>query len=78
MKKIKRKSYKDILKKSYAIKLLKNKYLIKSFLKENEKLKIKVFQVRRNGIYIKVIGKLTKVSLEIMIKKREINLAYEI
>lgn len=78
MKKIKRKSYKDIFKKSYAIKLLKDKYLIKNFLKKNEKLKIKVFQVRGNGIYIKVIGKLTKVSLEITVKKREINLEYEI
>lgn len=78
MKKIKRKSYKDIFKKSYAIKLLKNKYLIKNFLKENEKLKIRVFQVRGNRIYVKVIGKLTKVSLEITVKKREINLEYEI
>lgn len=34
MRKIKRKSYKNIFKRSYAIKLLKNKYLIKGFLKD--------------------------------------------
>uniref|UniRef100_UPI0006488C0A hypothetical protein n=1 Tax=Cetobacterium sp. ZOR0034 TaxID=1339239 RepID=UPI0006488C0A len=52
MRKIKRKSYKDIFKRSYAIKLLKNKYLIKGFLKENEKLKINIFQIRGKEIYV--------------------------
>ncbi|WP_047384384.1 hypothetical protein [Cetobacterium sp. ZWU0022] len=79
MRKIKRKSYKDIFKRSYAIKLLKNKYLIKGFLKENEKLKINIFQIRGKEIYIKVISTLTKISLEIKVKKREIkNLEYKI
>lgn len=72
MRKIKRKSYKDIFKRSYAIKLLKNKYLIKGFLKENEKLKINIFQIRGKEIYIKVISTLTKISLEIKVKKREV------
>ncbi|MEG0069815.1 MAG: hypothetical protein RR523_06015 [Cetobacterium sp.] len=79
MRKIKRKSYKDIFKRSYAIKLLKNKYLIKGFLKENEKLKINIFQIRGKEMYIKVISTLTKISLEIKVKKREIeNLEYKI
>ncbi|MEG0236724.1 hypothetical protein [Cetobacterium sp.] len=79
MRKIKRKSYKDIFKRSYAIKLLKNKYLIKGFLKENEKLKINIFQIRGKEIYIKVISTLTKISLEIKVKKREVeNLEYKI
>lgn len=70
MRKIKRKSYKDIFKRSYAIKLLKNKYLIKGFLKENEKLKINIFQIRGKEIYIKAISTLTKISLEIKVKKK--------
>lgn len=79
MRKIKRKSYKDIFKKSYAIKLLKNKYLIKDFLKENEKLKINIFQIRGKEMYVKVISKLTKISLEIKVNKREVeNLEYKI
>ncbi|MGL4865488.1 MAG: hypothetical protein ACRC4T_20520 [Cetobacterium sp.] len=79
MRKIKRKSYKDIFKRSYAIKLLKNKYLIKGFLKEKEKLKIIFFQIRGKEMYIKVIGKLTKISLEIKTKKRDLeNLEYKI
>jgi hypothetical protein len=79
MRKIKRKSYKDIFKRSYAIKLLKNKYLIKGFLKENEKLKINIFQIRGKEIYIKAISTLTKISLEIKVKKGEVeNLEYKI
>ncbi|MGL5209373.1 hypothetical protein [Cetobacterium sp.] len=79
MRKIKRKSYKDIFKRSYAIKLLKNKYLIKGFLKENEKLKINIFQIRGKEVYIKAISTLTKISLEIKVKKGEVeNLEYKI
>lgn len=70
MRKINRKSYKDIFKRSYAIKLKKNKYLIKGFLKENEKLKINIFQIRGKEIYIKAISTLTKISLEIKVKKK--------